>query len=271
MTVKAVCAMLCISRQAFYRHRSAVEQAELCDEVVIQLVQDIRRYQPRIGGKKLYHLLRDDLPKLPVALGRDKFFQLLKNRKLLVKPTKKYTVTTQSHHWFRVHSNLLKTLTVTRANEAVVADITYLRFENKFCYLFLLTDVYSRKIVGYHLSQSLEVSGAITAARMALTSMSSTKDLIHHSDRGVQYCCDDYGRLMNAHQVRLSMGETGNPYDNAIAERVNGILKGEFLLDRTFASFPHAQRAVREAIETYNTRRPHLSLNYLTPEMKYAA
>ncbi len=266
-----VCTMVHVSRQAYYKHRTTLAQENLCEDLVVQMVKEIRKDQPRIGGRKLYHLLRDDLQKLPMSLGRDKFFYLLKKRHLLVNRIKKYTVTTQSRHWFFVHSNLLKNRVITRPNEAIVADITYLRFGIKFCYLFLVTDVYSRKIVGYHLSQHLDVEGALIAAQMALTMMGSLEEVIHHSDRGVQYCCDAYGELMKRHNIRLSMGEAGNPYDNAIAERVNGILKTEFLLDRTFVTFQEAQRVVREAIETYNTKRPHLSLGYMTPAMKYAA
>jgi transposase InsO family protein len=263
--------MLMVSRQAFYKRRMTVIQKDLSEELVVQMVKEIRKEQPRIGGRKLYHLLRTDLQKLPLTLGRDKFFNLLKNQHLLVNRTKKYMVTTQSRHWFHVHKNLLKGRLITRPSEAVVADITYLRYSNKFCYLFLITDVYSRKIVGYHVNQHLDVDGALSAAQMALTTMSPVEEMIHHSDRGVQYCCDAYGELMKRYNIRLSMGEAGNPYDNAIAERVNGILKTEFLLDRTFATFQEAQRAVREAIDTYNTKRPHLSLGYMTPAMKYAA
>ena len=266
-----LCRFFQISRQAVYRHWHIVAKEELCEEVIIHMVQELRQKMPRLGGRKLYHLLQQDLELLPMKLGRDKFFDLLRKRHLLVKPTKRYAVTTQSWHRFRVHTNLFKDVSVTRANEVVVADITYLRLLEEFCYLFLLTDVYSRKIVGYHLSENLAVEGALRTARMAFSGMTSVAGLIHHSDRGVQYCCDEYVRLMDSHGAKLSMGETGNPYDNAIAERVNGILKTEFFLNGIFHSFHDAQRATHEAIEAYNNLRPHMSIGYLTPAARYAA
>ena len=266
-----LCRFFQISRQAVYRHRHMLMKEELCEEVIIHMVQELRQKMPRLGGRKLYHLLKRDLALLPVKLGRDTFFDLLRKHHLLIKSSKRYAVTTQSRHRFRVHTNLLKDLSVIRPNQVLVADITYLRLVDGFCYLFLLTDVYSRKIVGYHLSKNLAVEGALRAARIAFGGMTSIAGLIHHSDRGIQYCCDEYVRLMNSHGAKLSMGETGNPYDNAIAERVNGILKTEFFLNDTFNDFQDAHRATPEAIEIYNNLRPHMSIGYMTPAARYAA
>jgi len=267
----ALCQMMGLSRQAVYRHQQVVHEEILCEDVVIHLVNEKRYRMPRLGTLKLYWLLKDDLRKLPCVLGRDKFHNLLKKNGLLVPASKRTCHTTQSFHRFHIYTNLVKGLPITRINQVLVADITYLRLEDKFCYLFLLTDVFSRKIVGYDLSESLSIEGAVRAAQMAFREIAETTETIHHSDRGVQYCCHEYVKLMSYHNVQMSMGETGNPYDNAIAERVNGILKTEFFLSTTFPRFDIARQAVRESIEIYNTLRPHMSIGYLTPAMKYAA
>lgn len=263
--------MLKISRQAFYKHRQQDIAEELQEELIVHLVKEIRQKMPRIGGRKLHYMLQSDLSRLPSKPGRDKFFDILRKNGLLVQPTKRYTITTKSRHRFHVYTNLIEDIIVTRPNAVFVADITYLRLINGFCYLFLVTDLYSRKIVGYHLSQSLSVEGALIAFRMALKGISSTDNLIHHSDRGIQYCCDDYVELLQQHGIQLSMGESGNPYDNAIAERVNGILKTEFYLNATFMNYRQAKQATVEAVYLYNNVRPHMSIGYLTPSLRYAA
>lgn len=227
---------------------------------------------PRVGGKKLYHMLSPELQRLDgPTLGRDKFFALLRRHDLLVRRHRKYVATTNSQHRFHVYDNILTDLAVDQVNQVFVADITYIRLRENFCYLAHVTDLCSRNIVGYDLSMSLSIDGALRALRMALDGVADPRGLIHHSDRGIQYCSHDYTSLLLSNNCRISMGEAGNPYDNAVAERVNGILKYEFLLDSTFPDFDTAQRAVREAIETYNTYRPHLSLDYATPAMRYAA
>jgi len=162
-------------------------------------------------------------------------------------------------------------MTVDRPDQVLVSDITYIRQRGDFCYLFLVTDLYSRKIVGYHLSMSLAASGAIEAMKMALKGVESTEGMIHHSDRGIQYCCEDYVELLKNNKIKISMGEVGNPYDNAVAERINGILKDEFYLNATFADFNTALKATRESINIYNHLRPHMALDYQTPVEKYAA
>jgi putative transposase len=234
-------------------------------------VQEIRRKMPMIGCRKLYRMLKCDLEAMNIKFGRDAVFDILRRNGLLIKPKKKYIKTTNSYHHFKKYNNLIKDKAIRRSNEVFVSDITYIRLRGGFCYLFLITDLYSRKIVGYDLSVSLGVEGAIGALRMALRGVENTDSLIHHSDRGTQYCCWDYTDLLIQRGIEISMGEVGNPYDNAVAERVNGILKVEFMLDSTFESAGRAKQAVKEAINTYNTLRPHLSLGYLTPEAKYAA
>jgi putative transposase len=238
----------------------------LQEEVVVQLVEAQRRYMPRVGGKKLYHLIKADLSKLQNAPGRDKFFDILRSRGLLVARKKKYVYTTDSFHRFRVYKNLLKGKELSAAHQAWVCDITYLRTLEGFVYLFLLSDAYSRKITGWCLSGSLAIEGALSALKMALRQCPHPKGVIHHSDRGIQYCCKDYVALLKKARMLISMTEENHCYENSMAERINGILKDEFLLDEEFKDFRTAQSAAQQAIETYNTRRPHWALKLRTPQ-----
>jgi len=233
---------------------------------VLSMVGDIRRRHPRMGGKKLYQWIRPDIDQAGVRMGRDKFFELLGRHSLLVKRKRKYVSTTDSYHHFRVYRNLLRHQPLTRGNQAWVSDITYIRTVEDFAYLFLITDAYSRKIVGWHLSDSLKVSGAVAALKMAIKQCPVTREVIHHSDRGIQYCCKDYVALLNKAEMKISMTEENHCYENATAERINGILKQEYGLEATFATQQQAAKAVREAVWLYNTERPHWSLNMATPE-----
>jgi len=235
------------------------------------LVQGIRRYQPRIGGKKLYSLLKDDLKKLKGKIGRDKFFDILRKCGLLVKRRRKYVTTTQSWHRFHKYKNKLKDKLLTGPNQAYVSDITYLRTRGGFVYLFLQTDAWSRMITGWSLSESLSIEGAIRSLQMTLQQCPKSEDVIHHSDRGVQYCCNEYVRILRQHKMEISMTEENHCYENALAERVNGILKEEFLLDEVFADKASALKAVKEAIGSYNYRRPHWSLDLCTPQQLHRA
>lgn len=251
--------------------RQKEDEEKFEEEIILKLVNQIRRSLPRLGGRKLFYLLKEDLNKLPSRPGRDKFFDILRKNVLLIKPIKQYVITTNSRHIFRIHSNLIKELSIERSNQVFVSDITYIRLDGDFCYLFLVTDVYSRKIVGYHLNMDLSARGAVAAIKMALKEMTETEGLIHHSDRGIQYCCEEYVELLQGNKIRISMGEAGNPYENAIAERVNGILKNEFYLNCKFKNLDDALQATKEAINNYNNLRPHMSIDYMTPEEKYAA
>lgn len=237
----------------------------------MKLVQSIRRNQPKIGGKKLYWRLKKDLEQLPDCIGRDKFFDILRKRGLLVKRKKKYARTTDSWHRFRKYRNKLKGKALTAPNQAYVSDITYLRTSPGFVYLFLQTDAYSRKITGWSLSESLSIEGAIKALRMSLRGCKTAKDIIHHSDRGIQYCSKDYVKIVKKHEMQISMTEENHCYENAIAERVNGILKDEFMLDETFATKQLAIKAVKQAIACYNNNRPHWSLGLRTPQQVHEA
>jgi putative transposase len=218
-----------------------------------------------IGGKKLYKLLKADLSRPEGPIGRDKFFDILRKRRLLVKRKKRYVRTTNSYHHFHKYKNKLKEKRLTGPNQAYVSDITYLRTGQGFVYLFLQTDAYSRMITGWDLSDSLAIEGAIRALKMTIIQSPETAGAIHHSDRGIQYCSKEYVNLLRAQGMEISMTEENHCYENAIAERVNGILKEEFLLNEEFADKQGALKAVKEAIKSYNERRPHWSLGLYTP------
>jgi transposase InsO family protein len=256
-----------ISRQAYHKRQKTTIKQSLQQSILLQVVRDIRKTQPRVGGRKLYHMLNQQ----GFTCGRDELFKLLKENQLLVKPIKKYTRTTQSYHRFRKYPNLIKDLVVSRPNQVYVSDITYIKTLEGFCYLALITDVYSRKIVGYDLSRSLAIEGCQRALNMALKSLPDTQPLIHHSDRGIQYCSDGYVRILHNKQIQISMTEENHVYENALAERVNGILKTEFMLGEKLQSFNVAKELVEQSIQIYNEQRLHTSLNFQTPEQRYAA
>jgi transposase InsO family protein len=261
--------MLNISRQAVYQKIGRMLEDQVDPEPIIASIRSIRKDQPRIGTRKLYGMLGDQLHEL--GIGRDRFFEFLRTHQLLVKPRKKYTPTTNSRHEYPVHPNLLIHTPARRPNDIWVADQTYLRLPKGFCYLSLVTDLWSRKIVGYCLYPTLEAIGPMRALSMALQHSAFGAPRMHHSDRGVQYSCTAYSNALVDHGIAQSMSAAGCPYHNAVAERVNGILKNEFYLDRIFFSLNHAEHAVVEAIKTYNCLRPHLSLKMMTPEIAYAA
>lgn len=242
--------------------------------IIVRTVQQIRATQKRVGTRKLHQMMSLSLQQQGISIGRDKLFELLASNKLLIRQRKRRRpTTTDSNHPFRKYPNLIKGLEVNYANQVWVSDITYLSLSAaRFCYLSLITDVYSRKIVGYCLYPSLRKEGPLTALNMALQTRSSSifYKTIHHSDRGLQYCSKEYIALLCKNDTAISMTENGDPAENAIAERVNGILKSEFLLDRQFATYKEAAIAVREAVQTYNLLRIHSSRNYLTPQQAYS-
>jgi transposase InsO family protein len=233
---------------------------------LLDLIQRERKLQPRIGGKKLYYILKDEIHLLYPDFGRDKFLQFLSEHDLTIKKKKSYTKTTNSFHRFRKYNNLVKFIQITGKNQVWAADITYIRTEKKFVYLSLLTDMYSRKIVGWELSESLSIDGSIKTLKKAFRDNDYPKDVIHHSDRGVQYCSTEYVKLLGKHKADISMTEENHCYENALAERVNGILKDEYLLDGTFKDYKSVLKVCKEAVELYNTRRPHWALKFKTPQ-----
>jgi len=234
------------------------------DHLVVELVQGLRQRHPRMGGRKLHHELREAMAALAIARGRDAFFDLLRGQNLLVPQKQNRRRTTRSGLW-RCH-NLLAALTLEQVHQAWVADITYITTEQGFVYLALITDAFSRFIVGYDLSSSLAAEGCLRALNQAVAHKANELNgLIHHSDHGVQYTAWPYRDQLQSAGIRSSMGEVGNCYENALAERMNGILKCEYYLDNLFIDIEHAQKAVGEAIWLYNYERPHLSLNYSKP------
>jgi len=254
------------TRSAYYKSLHSEEQGIYSEAMILELIHRERSLQPRLGGKKLYWMLSSDIHSISPHTGRDRFFDILRKNGLLVKRKRQYSKTTNSYHHFHRYNNLIKDMTLQRPNQVWASDITYLRTEERFVYLSLLTDMYSRKIVGWSLSKSLGIESSIVALKKALRGETLNGTLIHHSDRGVQYCCHEYVGILKKKKISISMTENNHCYENAMAERVNGILKDEYLLDRTFRDFSHAHKACIEAIRMYNTRRPHWALKFKTPE-----
>lgn len=263
-----------LSRQAYYQGRQRHVQRERQTQAVVQLVRDCRLRQPRLGTRKLHHLLREQMQQAGVGLGRDALFDVLRNARLLVPVRRAYHKTTDSHHRFRRHPNLLKAgvhqVCATASEQVWVADITYLPTADKFVYLSLVSDAYSRKIVGWHVHDSLQTEPVAQALKMALRQRQTEQRLVHHSDRGIQYCSSYYQRIHELHGLQCSMTDGYDCYQNALAERINGILKGELLLHRP-ADLEQARRMVRESIQIYNSERPHLSLKMQTPDAVHRA
>lgn len=225
--------------------------------------------EPMTGCRKIHDRICTQLAEEEIFVGRDKLFKILGNRGMLVKTRRSFSRTTYSNHSYAVAPNRVKSLVILRPNQVFVADITYIRLRSGFAYLFLVTDLYSRKIVGYHLSSNLRHEGAITALEMALEGVSKADDIIHHSDRGCQYCCHEFLKILGSYGMTPSMTDENHCYQNAVAERVNGILKMEFFLDSTFSNKKLASEAVKDAIRVYNTKRTHFSLELKTPQQVY--
>lgn len=232
---------------------------------MIKLVEQSRRTLPREGTRKLMKSLKKDFRKNDLKIGRDQLFRILRENGLLIRRKKYSSRTTNSHHRFYKYGNIIKDMAISRPNQVWAADITYVRTIKGFCYLALITDMHSRKIVGHDLSDSLELSGCVRALKKALYHNKGLKDLTHHSDRGIQYCSNVYTNELKRKKIAISMTEENHCYENALAERVNGILKDEFYLDQTFAGVAQAKSAAKNAIKLYNSKRLHLSLDYKTP------
>jgi len=267
--VARLCGLFDKTRQALYdtewRQTDEVMREELVVTMVIETRKELK--QPKLGGVKLYNLLKGKITEHGMKLGRDAFFRLLQQNDLLVKRKKRHAITTMSKHHFKKWSNLIQGLDIQHPEKVWVCDITYLRTDTGFVYLSLITDACSRKIMGFHLSQELKAKGCIIALKKALKErIYPDRNLIHHSDRGIQYCCDQYVSLLLEHKIQISMTQSGSPYDNAIAERINGILKTELGLDKTFKSYSDVLEPLANAVFTYNNLRPHMSCNWLTPE-----
>jgi putative transposase len=267
--VSEICNCFDLKRDAYYKFHKRFTHRKHIKSKVLDLVREERKYQPRVGTRKLYEALAPSLRYWDLKVGRDSLFDILREHKMLVHRKKSTCRTTNSYHHFHKYNNLIKDLQVTRSNQVWVSDITYIRTVKGFCYLALITDVYSRRIVGYDISDSLELAGCLRALKLALRQARPAPGVIHHSDRGIQYCSNQYVNELKKHKMLISMTEENHCYENAIAERVNGILKDEFYLDQCFFSTEHACRATRNSIEIYNSKRLHLSLGYKTPNMVF--
>jgi len=267
-TIVSACRLFGASRQVYYRSKRSVKQRQSTAAKVESMVIAVRGQMPRIGTRKLYYLLQFQLKE--IGVGRDKLFAILKANHMLIKPKKNYRKTTNSYHRFHKHKNLIAESTPQRPEQIWVSDITYLGNRGNHRYLALVTDAYSKKIVGYNLSTSLSADGAVKALEMGLKQRRyKDKELIHHSDRGLQYCCDDYQKVLIKKKIKCSMTESYDPYANAVAERVNGIIKQEFNLEEYNVKLPIMKELVKDSIKVYNTKRPHLSCQMKTPEQMH--
>lgn len=258
------CRLFGISRQAVYQSEKRTKKRNTELSQIKPLVQDIRMNMPRLGTRKLYYLIKKDLDELNIKIGRDGLFEYLRSEKLLVKPKKSYTKTTNSKHWLKKYPYLLKDTKLERPEQVFVSDITYIKSREKTHYLSLVTDAFSRKIMGYKLSDDMSAENVVQALKQALKHRKAGFSLIHHSDRGLQYCSSVYQNELKAHSIIPSMTEGYDCYQNALAERINGILKQEFLLHKCNTG-EELDKFIGESIKIYNDKRPHLSLDMKTP------
>lgn len=265
MKISKLCKRVGMTRQNYYKQRQLREDRAVDNESIIDLVLRERQLQPRLGGRKVLFLIKKELQSKGISIGRDCFFKLLKKKDLLIKKKKSKPKTTNSRHCLPVFHNLIKDLEVTAPNEVWVSDITHITTEEGFMYAPLISDKFSRKIVGANIDDTLESYASALALKKALCELPEGKYPIHHSDRGSQYCCHDYVNNLMKNGLSISMTEENHCYENATAERINGILKQEYELDQMFKTKQQAIKAFYQAVYLYNNRRPHLSLGYKTP------
>ena len=259
------CKLLGITRQAVYQREKRIEQRSIELSPIKAMVMEVRRFMPRLGTRKLYFLLKPKLVEQGIKLGRDALFEYLREHQLLVKPVKRYTKTTHSKHWMKKYPNRLSSQEVRYAEQAFVSDITYIETDAGVYYLSLVTDAYSRKIMGYEVSDNMRADKVVKALRRAAEQRQTRREVIHHSDRGLQYCSTIYQQELKRHGMTPSMTDGYDCYQNALAERMNGILKQEFLINRC-RTLSELKVLVRESVDIYNRLRPHLSLDMKTPE-----
>ncbi len=265
-----LCGWFGLSRQAYYQHIKQTKKKFSHEEIILFKIHEIREKHPRLGTRKLYGKIQPLKAEHNIKIGRDALFNLLNENKLLIRKRKRRVHTTQSSHWLRKYPNLIKDIELKEKNQLWVSDITYWRIKDNFVYLSLITDAFSHKIVGWNVAETLEGLETVQALKMALSGFlrepESHFKLIHHSDRGVQYCQYQYVKLLQEHNIQISMTQTGDPRDNAVAERINGILKDEYLLDSTIETISEAKNKLTEVIDLYNNDRPHMSIGNYCPE-----
>jgi transposase InsO family protein len=258
------------TKQAYYKQLNSSSKSAIEEAMAIEVINKIRKRAKtkRWGGRKMHVLLKEELDGFSIKIGRDKLFDLLRENGMLVKPRKRKFFTTMSHHWLRKYKNLVENLVINRPNQLWVSDITYIKINGIVYYLYLITDAYSQKIVGFYISQNLKAESAVVALKIALKHNPGKKrfGLIHHSDRGIQYCSDEYSTILKQSEILISMTKPASPQENAIAERVNGILKDEWLYDLQLSKNEYPDRKIKKIISIYNKLRPHNSLGNLTPD-----
>lgn len=264
-TKAVICGLFGYSRQAWYDSKNRHSRSQMQEVFILKQAKVLRQEHKRMGGEKLLLLIKPILAEHNIKCGRDKFLNLLSEHGLLVRRRRRKPRTTDSNHFYRKYSNLIKDLELFSSGRLWVSDITYIRTHKGFVYLSLITDAYSKKIVGWCLWPSLSSEGALNALKMAVSVEGVKAGLIHHSDRGIQYCCNDYVNYLKGTNINISMTENGDPYENAIAERVNGILKDEYELCETFSDYQTALEAVKTAVHKYNNKRPHRSVDMMFP------
>jgi transposase InsO family protein len=266
--IDALCRLFGKSRQAYYERMSYVSNKHMEEEVVLRLVREVRKDFPRMGGRKLLIYLGSKFEAMGIQMGRDVFFELLYRNFLLVRRIRNRRKTTYSDHWMHKYPNLTTGYTPQEPNRLWVSDITYIDIQDNCGYLSLITDAYSRKIVGWHFAQTLRSCHTLTALKMALSHLKGAHpQLIHHSDRGSQYCCCSYVKMLTRRKIQISMTESGDPRENAIAERINGILKTEWIYADKLGSWRESVSFVNKIIDLYNHQRPHQSIGYMVPDV----
>jgi transposase InsO family protein len=266
--IDALCRLFGKSRQAYYERSRYIATASAEEDVILSLVRDVRKDFPRMGARKLLVYLQPEFEAMHLHVGRDAFIELLYRNFLLVRRYRNRRKTTFSNHWMHKYPNLTAGYTPVSPNRLWVSDITYIDTEDDTVYLSLVTDACSRKIVGWNLSRTLRSPGSLAALKMALSCLyGKHPELIHHSDRGSQYCCRDYVKLLTRKDIQISMTESGDPRENAIAERINGILKTEWIYDSKKGSWEDTVSLVGRIIDLYNDQRPHQSISYMTPAL----
>lgn len=267
--IAVLCRLFGKTRHAYYDCLWRKESGLVKEDIILQEILNIRKDLPRLGTRKLHYVVQNKLMSHQITFGRDYLFDLLSEHKLLIRQRKRKAITTDSRHWMRKYSNLVKGLVITRPEQVWVSDITYIRLTNQWGYLSLITDAYSRKIMGYSFRQDLAAEGCIEALKMALSNRSYNQSIIHHSDRGSQYCSHNYIDVLLKNNIAISMTENGDPYENALAERVNGIIKTEFNLYSSSLGFEQTELKISKSIKSYNDLRPHASCDYLTPNQAH--
>jgi len=261
-----LCGWFGITRQAYYGYTWKVFEVVNKHHIIIDRIKEIRENHPRLGTRKLYDMLDPFFKEHQIKMGRDSLFNLLYVNHLLVRKRKRKISTTNSYHRFRKYPNLIRAFIPTAINQLWVSDITYWKIGEKYVYISFITDAYSHKIVGYYVAQTLETIESIQALKMALDNLESPpKQLIHHSDRGIQYCSNSYVKLLQDYNIKISMTENGDPLENAIAERINGIIKEEYLHNYQVNNIKEAKELLKAVVELYNNERPHMSISNLTP------